>query len=211
MASSALEPSYYLYFLSYSRHLRRLPNCFAQRVGHSQCFDDNQLRYRRSLAYCAPRDRIGLSSAPTTVGIEPEMRTNILSVNRPTPLRTAALRLTPLNTDMPNTGPSTRTSHLIKRAAPVTQRTLRYLRRKLRREVEEENSSRLIDSNCVRSTDPGSISYTHHLDEISPVQMRPYERAPQRPLIAKANTLLVTRPSLANRPSDSTCTTVPTS
>ena len=109
------------------------------------------------------------------------MRTNILSVDRSTPLRTAAIRLTPLNTDMPNTGPSTRTSPLIKRAAPVTQRTLRNLRREQRREVEEESSSRLIYSNCVRSTDPGSISYTHHLDEISPAQMRPSERATPLP------------------------------
>ena len=107
------------------------------------------------------------------------MRTNILHVNRPTPLRAAALRLTPICTDMPNTGPSTRTPPLIKRAAPVTQCTLRYLRREQRREIEEENSSRLIDSNCVRPTDPGSISYTHHLDEISPAQMRPSERASQ--------------------------------
>ena len=63
----------------------------------------------------------------------------------------------------------------------MTQRTLRYLRREQRRKVEEENSSRLIASNCVRSTDPGSISYTQHIDEISPVQTRSSERAPQLP------------------------------
>ena len=129
-----------------------------------------------------PLDCTGLSSAPSTVQIKPEMRTNVLPVNRRTALlQTAALLLTPLSTDMPNTEPSTRNSTLTKRAAPVTQRTPLYLRREQRREAEEENSSRSIDSNCVRSTGPGCISYTHHPDEISPAQMRPSERAPQLP------------------------------
>ena len=82
-------------------------------------------------------------------------------------------------TDMPNTGLSTRTPPLTKRIAPMSQRTLRYLHREQRREVVEENSSRLLDSNCVRSPNPGSISYTHHLEEISPAQKRPSERAPE--------------------------------
>ena len=125
-----------------------------------------------------PQDCVGLSIAPsTTVGIETEKRTNILHVNQP--FRTAVPCLTPLRTDMPNTGPSARTSLLNKRTVPMTQRTLRYLRREQRREVEEKYFSRLIGSNCVRSPDPGSIPYTHHVDEISPAQKRPSEHAPE--------------------------------
>ena len=47
------------------------------------------------------------------------------------------------------------------RAAPVTQRTLRYLRRERRHEVEEKNFFRLIDSKLARSTNPGPVFHTN--------------------------------------------------
>ena len=124
----------------------------------------------------SPHDCIGVSIAPSaTVGIEPEKRTNIFHENRP--LRATADCLTPPCTDMPNTGRSTRTPPLSKRPALMTQRALRYLRREQRRKAEEKNPPRLISSNHVRSPDSGSISYTNHLDEISPARMSPSKRA----------------------------------
>ena len=127
----------------------------------------------------SPHDCIGISIAPSaTVGIDPEKRTNIFHENRP--LRATAACLTPPCTDMPNAGLSTRTSPLSKPTALMTQRTLRYLRREQRREVAEGTSPRWIDPNYVRSPNPGSISYTHRLEEIS-AQMTPSQRAPQLP------------------------------
>ena len=78
---------------------------------------------------------------------------------------------------MPNTGRSTRTPPLGKRPALMTQRTLRYVRREQRCKAEEENPSRLISSNRVRSPDSGSISYTNNSGEISPARMNSSERA----------------------------------
>ena len=182
VASSALEPSYYISIIS----TLAMSNDGSPIASHNELDILNASTTTKSVIAVAsltvpPRNCTGLSPAPATVGIKPEMRTNVLPVNYPTALlQTAALLLTPLNTGMPNTGPSTRTSPLIKRAAPVTQRTLRYLSREQRREVKEEISSRLIDSDSVRSTGPGSISYTHHLDKISPAKIRPSERVPQR-------------------------------
>ena len=124
----------------------------------------------------SPHDCIGVSIAPSaTVGTEPEKRTNIFHENRP--LRATVACLTPACTDMPNTGRSTRTPPVSKRPAPLTQRALRYLRREQRRKAEEENPPRLMSLNRVRSPDSGSISYTNHLDEISPALMSPAERA----------------------------------
>ena len=57
------------------------------------------------------------------------MRANVLPVARSTAHQHTALLFAPLSMDIPNTGPSTRTSLLIERATPVTQRALRYLRR----------------------------------------------------------------------------------
>ena len=124
------------------------------------------------------------------------MRTNVLPADRSTaPLQTAALLLTPFSMDIPNAGPSTRTSPLIKRAAPVTQRALRNLRRESRREVEEEFFSRSVNpdvcSNFVLSTNPGSIPHTNQLtDKRSPAKMRISERVPQRDTDCHAHSLV---------------------
>ena len=67
------------------------------------------------------------------------------------------------------------------RTTPWTQRALRYSRREQRRKVAEGNSPRWKDPNCVRSPSLGSISYTHRLEQISPAQMTPSQRASQPP------------------------------
>ena len=54
---------------------------------------------------------------------------------------------------LPNTGPSTRSSPLIERAAPVTQRALRYLRRVHLRKIKEDIFFRLIKAGKSEADD----------------------------------------------------------
>ena len=137
VASSALEPSYFSFYFSPSG-MSNGGSSIASQVGHSQCFDDNQLRCRCSLAYCAPAGRYCLPPDPHTIEVKQKMRTNVSPVTRSTEHPHTALLLAPLGMDIPNNGPSTRTSPQIERAAPVIHRALRYLCREHRRKIEED-------------------------------------------------------------------------